>query len=119
VAGAALDVVQQPTGVAIRMSVPVAQCVELLAVADAAVEDGGAQLGEAGKIVDGGLDLGGQFARGSSTRQRDLGSCSPNLERMEGQRRRSCRLPVCALPMTSRPDMIRGMARNWMGVGSV
>jgi hypothetical protein len=27
-------------------------------------------------------------------------------------------VPVCALPMTSLPDRIRGMARNWMGVGS-
>ncbi len=28
-------------------------------------------------------------------------------------------VPVCALPMTSRPAIIRGMALNWIGVGSV
>jgi hypothetical protein len=28
-------------------------------------------------------------------------------------------VPVCALPMTSRPASTSGIERNWMGVGSM
>ncbi len=41
-----------------------AQGVRLLAITDAAINDGGAQIGEAGEIAEGGLDLRGEFARG-------------------------------------------------------
>ena len=51
-------------GVATMTSAPRGQRVELFAVTDAAVEDGGADIGEAGEIVNGGFDLGGQFAGG-------------------------------------------------------
>jgi hypothetical protein len=41
-----------------------AQVAALFAVADAAVDDGGAQVGEAAAIAEGGLHLGGEFAGG-------------------------------------------------------
>ena len=50
-------------GVATITSAPPAQRVHLLAVTDPAVEDGGAQIGKAGKIMNGGFHLRGQFAR--------------------------------------------------------
>src|ERR1700722_14418925 len=56
---------------------------------------------------------------GSSTRARERGSCSPRSDRMGSAKAAVLPVPVGALPMTSRPDMIRGMALNWMGVGSV
>src|SRR5580692_244553 len=56
---------------------------------------------------------------GSSTKARERGSCSPRSERIGSANAAVLPVPVCALPMTSRPDMIRGMALNWMGVGSV
>ena len=62
-AGAALHVVEQPAGRRHQHIHAVAQGVHLLAVADAAEDHGAAQVGEAGEIVNGGLDLGGQFAR--------------------------------------------------------
>ena len=46
------------------MSTPFVQGIHLPAVADAAEHDHRAQVGEAGEIVDGGFDLGGQLARG-------------------------------------------------------
>src|ERR1700677_2947527 len=60
---AALHVVQKPSRGGDNHVDAGAQGIDLFAIADAAINDGGAQVGEAGEIVDGGLDLGGEFAR--------------------------------------------------------
>ena len=59
---AALHVIEQPAGRRHQDIHAVAQRFILLAVADAAEHDHRAQVGEAGKVVDGGFDLGRQLA---------------------------------------------------------
>jgi len=61
---ALLDVIEQATGGGDDDIDAAFEGVVLFAVADAAVNDGDAEVGEAGVIVDGGFDLGGEFAGG-------------------------------------------------------
>ena len=101
-AGAAAHVIEQPSGRGDDDVHAVAQGIHLLAIADAAVKDGGAEIGEAGEITKGGFDLGGEFAGGFQDRARGgRGACWPSLERMGRAKAAVLPVPVCALPMTS------------------
>ena len=91
-----------------------AQFIVLLAVADAAEDDGDFQIGEAGEIAEGGFHLRGEFARGfEDEHARAAGLCWPSLERMGKANAAVLPVPVCALPMTS----CRTERAEWRGAG--
>ena len=88
------------------MSTPLRKRVHLLAVTDAAVNDGDAQIGEAREIANGGFHLRGQFARGFEDQARAGAGCAGRAcERMGRANAAVLPVPVCALPMTSCPAM--------------
>ena len=64
-----------------------AQFVRLPAVTDAAINDGGSQIGEARVIVDGGFHLRGKFARGFEDERARAGRVRAEL-REDGQAER-------------------------------
>jgi len=84
----------------------------LLAVTDPAVENGGVQIGEAGKIIKGGFHLRGQLPRRLQHQTAALGLMA--VEQRQNGRANAAVLPVpvCALPITSRPCMMSGMVRT-------
>ena len=84
--------VEQPAGRGDQHIHAVAQGVRLLAVADAAEDHGDAQVGEAGEIVDGGFDLGGQFAGRLEDQHARLRARAGRAGKgWAARRRRSCR----------------------------
>ena len=94
-AGAALHVVEQPAGGGHQDIHAVAQGVLLLAVADAAEDDGGAQVGEPGEIANGGFDLRGQFAGRFEDQQAGLRAVLAELG--EDRQRERCGLAGAGL----------------------
>ncbi len=101
------------------MSAPRAQFAALEAVADAAVDGHGAEVGEAREIAEGGLDLGGEFAGGLEDQDAGCGRGRRGGSRTGRAKAAVLPVPVWAEPMRSRPDRTMGMARSWMGVGSM
>jgi hypothetical protein len=98
-----------------------AQLAALPAVAHAAVQHRGADVRDTARSR-GRPSRPGRRARGWARARGHAGppSCGCRAARgREARRRRSCRCPVWAEAIRSRPDITAGMARNWIGVGSV
>jgi hypothetical protein len=81
---ALLEVVHEAAGRGDDDVDPAAHLRALVAVADAAEDGDGAQVGEAGEIAEGGLDLGGELARGLE--DEDAGFAVVAEPRQDGQR---------------------------------
>jgi hypothetical protein len=94
------------------------ECIALGTVTDAAVDESGAQLGEAAELEEVVVGLLGEFAGGFEDEA--AGAWSMGSEAAEDRQGEGGGLavPVCAEPMMSRPSRMSGMALAWMGVGS-
>ena len=95
---------------------PARQFLPLAAIADAAKDRQRAQVGETGKIAEGGLDLRGKLAGGFEDKDAGMRPWRQGPRAPGGAKAAVLPVPVWADPIKSRPPSTTGMARNWIGV---